>query len=493
MAGDGWLRAALDAAGTAVPWVATFLLHSTVLLAAAWLLDAVLRERAPRVRATAWRTALVGGVLTATLSTLWGSLGTPAFARSTWTLPTAVAPFAAPSADGVFVGRVSDGDVAGHLPTMRAADRARREGHAALGVASPHPGAIDDRSVGAPGADATRVVPVRSAVLSLRDLPSGAVLLGFVGAIALLARRVRAERRMATILARRIPAPAGALSSALESAAPRWVARVRLSTLDGLSTPVAFGVLHPEICVPPRAVSGLEARSLRALLAHEVAHLEARDPAWGRLFGLLAALLWFQPLHRVAARRLESASEALADAAAVALEEGPEALASCLVEVAGWTLEGQAALPLIAMARPGPDLVRRVERLLAGAVRPERDARGARLVRTGAAVGCVAAAFLWAPVVCGTAVAATLPVPEADSIVAVARTEESVDPAVPSALDDELRALEGELAALERAAAPHPRVSRDLLARLRTQVRRLAERAQALRDALHPPPPPSSR
>ena len=98
MAASGPLRALLDIAGAAVPWLATFLLHSTVLLGAAWALDVLLRGRAPRVRATAWRTALVGGVLTATLASLPGGDALLPGGRATWTFPIVQGPATGPVA-----------------------------------------------------------------------------------------------------------------------------------------------------------------------------------------------------------------------------------------------------------------------------------------------------------------------------------------------------------------------------------------------------------
>ncbi len=52
--------ATLDNLGS---WLVTYLLHSSLLLGAAWLLQA----RLPRAGESLWRTALLAGVLTATL------------------------------------------------------------------------------------------------------------------------------------------------------------------------------------------------------------------------------------------------------------------------------------------------------------------------------------------------------------------------------------------------------------------------------------------
>ena len=50
-------------------WLLTYLVHSTLLLSAAWLLTPRLRSH--RVRETLWKTALFGGFLTATGQSLF--------------------------------------------------------------------------------------------------------------------------------------------------------------------------------------------------------------------------------------------------------------------------------------------------------------------------------------------------------------------------------------------------------------------------------------
>ena len=510
MAASGPLRALLDVAGAAVPWLATFLLHSTVLLGAAWALDVLLRGRAPRVRATAWRTALVGGVLTATLASLPGGDALLPGGRATWTFPIVQGPATGPVAAmpvAVAGVRGKGEDVLAPPPLGYPAERERAGVDAAL-RRDTHGSTNESGKRGAAGAGPARAVAAPVPAFGLRDLPAAGVLVAALVAAGLGVRQMRAQRRLAAVLALRTPAPAGALHAAFACAAPRAAGRVRLTTLEGLPTPVAFGVRRPEICVPPRALTDLSARALHALLAHEAAHLDARDPLWARVSVWLASVLWIQPLHRLAARRLEEASEALADAAAVAAGEGPDALASCLVEVAGWAVEGRKALALPAMARPGPELVHRVERLLAGDVRPARDGRGRRILRGAVAAACVAGALLFVPVVQGGAnegananVIAIAPLPPVATHDAhraglgadpTSLSPSPLDVPTTAALDAELTALQAELAGLDHAASVHPQVAPDLLARLRARAERLADHARAVRDGLRPPPPPSS-
>src|SRR5688572_20769208 len=48
-------------------WLSTYLLHSTLLLGAAWAIGRLLGARAPALRTHLWRAALVGALVTATL------------------------------------------------------------------------------------------------------------------------------------------------------------------------------------------------------------------------------------------------------------------------------------------------------------------------------------------------------------------------------------------------------------------------------------------
>ena len=57
---EGWIA-------TVAPWLVTYLVHSTVLLAGAWILTCVLSHLSTHAKETVWRTALFGAFLTASL------------------------------------------------------------------------------------------------------------------------------------------------------------------------------------------------------------------------------------------------------------------------------------------------------------------------------------------------------------------------------------------------------------------------------------------
>ncbi|HVH36683.1 MAG TPA: M56 family metallopeptidase [Tahibacter sp.] len=144
--------------------------------------------------------------------------------------------------------------------------------------------------------------------------------------------------------------------------------RVTLSCSRTLRVPVAFA---REICVPVRALRELPDDELRALLAHEAAHVVRRDAVWLMIAAAVRALGWWQPLNLVAAARLRLAMELCCDERAAAEPHERAALARCLITVAEWNVRDDGAV-LATMASRGSALRRRLESLLDDAPRRRR-------------------------------------------------------------------------------------------------------------------------
>jgi Zn-dependent protease with chaperone function len=136
--------------------------------------------------------------------------------------------------------------------------------------------------------------------------------------------------------------------------------RVTLSCSRTLRVPVAFA---REICLPVRALRELPNDELRALLAHEAAHVVRHDAAWLAIAAAVRALGWWQPLNLLAAARLRLAMELCCDERAAAEPHERAALARCLIKVAEWNLRDDGAV-LATMASRGSALRRRLESLL---------------------------------------------------------------------------------------------------------------------------------
>lgn len=148
--------------------------------------------------------------------------------------------------------------------------------------------------------------------------------------------------------------------------------RVRLTALAGLPTPVALGLR--EVVVPEEVLADLDPDLLHGVLAHEVAHLARRDPIWSLTSGIVEALLFFQPLLRVARRRLRVLAERRADSWAAYRTGSALIVARGLERVAAVAIAPESCVAAPAAVGEDPSaLVARIRSLLepvAGEDRP---------------------------------------------------------------------------------------------------------------------------
>jgi len=137
---------------------------------------------------------------------------------------------------------------------------------------------------------------------------------------------------------------------------------VRLTTAEGLKSPVALG--WTEICLPAEALLELDAGQQRSVLAHELAHLRRLDPVWLLTGSVLEQLFFFQPLNRLARTRMQEVAEFLCDDWAAARNRSGLDVARGLASVAAWLDGRPTTLPLAGMAEHPSQLLARVTRLL---------------------------------------------------------------------------------------------------------------------------------
>ena len=107
-----------------------------------------------------------------------------------------------------------------------------------------------------------------------------------------------------------------------------------LLTHPSVRSPFLAGLRRPAIFLPTAPETEFDPASLRAILAHELAHLARRDNAWTLAARLLTALLWPQPLLWTLCRRLEQCGEEACDLAVLAQDCPPRAYANCLLTLA---------------------------------------------------------------------------------------------------------------------------------------------------------------
>ncbi|MEM7582646.1 MAG: M56 family metallopeptidase [Acidobacteriota bacterium] len=321
-------------------WLLTYGLHSTLFLSVAWVLTTGrigkrwLGDR-PGLMEALWKGALLSGVLTATLQLL-GPLEPVA---GTWTLSQA--PVEATGLEPVITVAPTTDSIAGPVPS-----------HASLEAQST-------------GSEAARS---SGSALAIRnpDLLNGLLLVWLLSVLTswlALARQGWLHRRQ---LRDRTPLNQGPLPELLAEICrdAQCRRRVRLSTSNRVTVPIALGLGQSEICVPPRVTEELSLDQQRTLLSHELAHLLRRDPWWQLTALLIAGLFPFQPLNRLAVRRLRQLSELLCDDWAVRQTDNANELARCLTEVAGWVVAKPRFFPSPGIAGHESELGQRVHRLL---------------------------------------------------------------------------------------------------------------------------------
>ncbi|MCY0989895.1 hypothetical protein OV203_22340 [Nannocystis sp. ILAH1] len=411
---------------TVVSWLGTYFVHSSVLIGGVWAFTRFLPLDS-LTRSLLWKMSLVGGLFTATLQTglgvepLLGSMhveagslapGEPPLAPDTATAPPPpqvvelAAPVMMPQLHGCVgcepqVVMVSDEGVT----AVFAAPAHVRIDHAVF----VEPAAvIEPAMLGAPTTAPPMMAPMvpPAPPLAPGAPPAGESQAGLtawifaglfgLGAAASLGRLGMTAVRLRRGLRGRTPLRQGPLRERLL----RLMAHVRvpqdsvrLTMSERVGSPMALA--SREIVVPARA-HGLAPRQQEAMLAHELAHVLRRDPAWQVLASVLEAALFFQPLNRVARRGMQEAAEELCDDWAVRHTGSGLHLARCLTEVAQWPggtdMAGKFASP---MAGKSSLLVRRVERLLDA--RERERGRWARRWRGLLGAGLLAMVGLGAP------------------------------------------------------------------------------------------------
>ncbi len=202
-----------------------------------------------------------------------------------------------------------------------------------------------------------------------------------IGSLGILGRMVWSRALLAVFWFRCESLRDGAVRTRVQSIANRLGLRrtIRPVTSNSLRSPAVFHGLFPVLALPSRFSEDFSDEQQDCVLAHELAHLARRDPAWQSAAMLACAVLWWQPLSWWASRRLRAASEAAADEASILLPDGPSQLAASLVSLAERLGDPQIAT-LTSMQGNGlrSELARRVERLLkleAGAIAAPSKAR----------------------------------------------------------------------------------------------------------------------
>ncbi len=512
-------------------YLVTYALHSTLILGLAWLVVRRLDPRSLDLRERIWKLAVAGGFLTAFGQMALGAgplpgrfTLRPARSSAVASLPPSSAPASAPAQpwdwqdSAKYAALESSSAPEANGPEETALLRSENVGSLPLPAAwlltsarnlAPTLASLSLEPQGpvARGAASTPLERGRPlAALPGAELPGtwtrAAVLTwSFSGVVAALLFAL-GFLRLRRALEGRTELESGELAERLERLRKRagLRRRVRLYVAPQIAAPLSMGLLRPAVCVPPRALHELDPEEQEAMLAHELAHVARRDPAW--LFALwgIEALFFFQPLNRLARRSLAETFELAADAWAARATGERLALASCLARIATWIVgeppprahrAWTAAMADSLDARaPRSRLGARIERLLEESVAEAgQSARRVELLPAAAVlvtlclVGPGASAALPSTADEPEESEAPLEEPEAELPTPASEVEapEPEPDALESALlfaalDEELEGLEAELGALSGELA-----GTELDPRIVALVGELAERAAGLR------------
>ena len=360
-------------------WGATYFVHSTCLIAGIWLFVRSRQTTGHALRETLWKTALVGGVATASVQ-IWlaplGPLGELTLKVDGFMGPVA-ATEAAAAKDALSISAVDtlnrqewssdhspadelspvdsthDSEIAALNPNAEIADAAEVSNAAHL-VAGQVSAGKDNRSAYSRWSGAWRAAPAVPIALALLAIVLGTARCGW--------QTISLRRKLARCQVID-GGPARELLDELLRLVPR-APRVLLLSAPDDSEPAAFGIARWTIVLPPRAALDLSEDELRALLAHELAHLVRGDSLWLGISRALCSCLAFQPLNHLARREWQRTAEFLCDNWAVSRTGAPLALARCLTEVASWRMGGTASAAILAATGRKSGLVDRIERLL---------------------------------------------------------------------------------------------------------------------------------
>lgn len=171
-----------------------------------------------------------------------------------------------------------------------------------------------------------------------------------------------------------------------------WLRRsVQLLRSANTSMPMTWGLFRPVVMLPQDADAWPEERK-RCVLAHELAHVRRWDCLTQGLAQVACALVWFNPLCWIAARRMRVEREQACDDQVLACGTRPSAYATHLLDIARSTRSSFVSpLNAVSMARPS-QLEGRVLAIL------DADRRRTALGRVTLGLAVALAALLVVPI-----------------------------------------------------------------------------------------------
>ena len=195
--------------------------------------------------------------------------------------------------------------------------------------------------------------------LRLPSLTTWLLLAWIIGCGLVLARFAIGAVRVARLARRATDVPAQLAAEATAVAGRLGVAR-RLNVRHSreINTPCSTGVLRTLVLLPADLDENASRADVRAVLAHEIAHIAGNDLPWNAALELLSALLWFHPLAWWMRLAHVDACDERCDAVATTVTADPQGYAQLLARVALQVM-GRTPAVSLPMARRS-QVVRRI-------------------------------------------------------------------------------------------------------------------------------------
>lgn len=345
-------------------WIATYLIHSTLLLAGCWIFVRVARTSSHVLVERAWKIAAISGILTTSLQ-----LALVSFPLLRIDFVSAGAP--------QNVLEPSPGTLSQHPTVPRSSQKTEWTVQATVGPVLTVPSWQSQPGLEIENRQSEQAVQAQAVLKSYSQVQqpahSRARVLRAVVSISLATWMIIGLARIAVCYAR-LCFSLRQWRSVSEGTVRRLLddllrqngirRRVDLKIAAQQADPIATGVLRWTIVVPEVFEDSLSQDEQRAALMHELAHLVRRDVIWLWIGGLLATCLGFQPLNFIARRNWQRASEYLCDQWAVQRGVRPLILAKCLTALAGLRIGRDAGTFALAATGNKRTLAERIKRLL---------------------------------------------------------------------------------------------------------------------------------
>ena len=218
-------------------------------------------------------------------------------------------------------------------------------------------------------------------------LPAWSVgVLVFALRLVLSCRHVAALRRLGNAAEGQIAETVSLLARRMK--AGRHI-RVLISTMA--ECPSVVGWLRPAILLPAATLAGLEPEQLRAVLAHEIAHIRRHDYLVNLGQAMVETLFFYHPAVWWASAKIRHERELCCDDAAVAVCGNAISYARALTSLERL----RAVTPRLALGSTGGSLLYRIERL-AGVRQEVGPSKLPGIAALALGLGCFATTVHWA-------------------------------------------------------------------------------------------------